>query len=246
MKKLAAVAALLLSACASSPSDTTSPDYVPPAQQPNAAREAELQTALTELLERIDVLNARVAKLESAPPPASVVVTSAPVAEAPRPKPAPAPAPVAEAAAATPQAATATQQATPPPQLALVGAKIADDYRSALMLYGKNRVADSRRAFQDVFDADPSGELADNALFWIGETYFAAADYPNAMRYYRRVTTEFSDQNKAPDALFKTALSLERTGDLTLARKTLQEVIDHYPYSTPAASAKQELTRIKF
>ena len=66
------------------------------------------------------------------------------------------------------------------------------------------------------------------------------------MRYYRRVTTEFGDQNKAPDALLKTALAIERTGDLALARKTLQEVIDRYPYSTPAASAKQELKRIKF
>jgi tol-pal system protein YbgF len=114
------------------------------------------------------------------------------------------------------------------------------------MLYGKNRVADSRRAFQDVFDADPTGELADNALYWIGETYFAAGDFTNASKYYRRVTTEFADQNKAPDALYKIAVALERTGDLALARKTLQEVIERYPYSTPAASAKHELTRIKF
>src|SRR5688572_11875500 len=187
MKKLAAAALLFTTACASS-SDTTSPDYVPAAQQPGDTRVAELQTTLTELLERIDVLNARVAKLESAPAPAPppAVVASAPPA-APQPQP------------------TTAPQAPAAPQSALVGAKIADDYRNALMLYGKNRVADSRRAFQDVYDSDPSGELADNALFWIGETYFAAADYSNAMRYYRRVTTEFADQNKAPDALFKTA-----------------------------------------
>lgn len=223
MKKLAALAAILLSACASS---DAGPDYVPPAQQLGDARVAELQTALTELLERIDVLNARVAKLESAPPPAPPAVT----------------------VATTPPAPTTHNPppTTAQPQAALVGAKIAEDYRNALMLYGRNRVADSRRAFQDVFDADPSGELADNALYWIGETYFAAGDYTNAMRYYRRVTTEFSDQNKAPDALFKTALALARTGDLALARKTLQEVIERYPYSTPAASAKQELNRIKF
>lgn len=226
MKKLAVAAAILLSACAST--SDSGPDYVPPAQQPGDERVAELQTAMTELLERIDVLNARVAKLESAPPPS---------APAPSPQP---------ATTDTRSPATAAPAARVQPQAALVGAKIAEDYRNALMLYGRNRVADSRRAFQDVFDADPGGELADNALFWIGETYFAAGDYANALRYYRRVTTEFADQNKAPDALFKTALSLERTGDLSLARQTLQEVIERYPYSTPAASAKQELTRIKF
>jgi tol-pal system protein YbgF len=235
MKKLAAAALVLSAACASAP-DTTAPDYVPPAQQPGDQRVGELQTALTELMERLDVMNARIAKLESAPPPAPVIISapaSEPAAAAPA---APRPRPIPAEAAPAPQA----------PQAALVGAKIADDYRNALMLYGKNRVADSRRAFQDVFDSDPNGELADNALYWIGETYFAAGDFANAMRYYRRVTAEFADQNKAPDALFKTAIALERTGDLALARKTLQEVIDRYPYSTPAASAKQELTRIRF
>jgi TolA-binding protein len=66
------------------------------------------------------------------------------------------------------------------------------------------------------------------------------------MRCYRRVTTEFADQNKAPDALFKIALSYEKTGDLALAKQTLDEVIQKYPYSSPAASAKYELKRIKY
>jgi TolA-binding protein len=66
------------------------------------------------------------------------------------------------------------------------------------------------------------------------------------MRYYARVTSEFTDQNKAPDAMYKTAIALEKTGDLALARKTLQQVIERYPYSTSASMAKQELQRIKY
>jgi tol-pal system protein YbgF len=97
-----------------------------------------------------------------------------------------------------------------------------------------------------VFDADPTGELADNALYWIGETYFAAGNYSEAMKFYRRVTAEFAEANKAPDALFKTALSFEKTGDLGMARNTLDEVIRRYPYSSSAASAKLELKRIKY
>ena len=83
------------------------------------------------------------------------------------------------------------------------------------------------------YEADPSGDLADNALFWIGETYFAAKDYTNAVRFYQRVVSDYADQNKAPDALFKIALAQERTGDLALARRTLQQVIERYPYSSP-------------
>src|SRR5687768_1579491 len=152
MKKLAAAAAFLLTAaCASTSSDgDLTPDYVPPAQQANDTRVAELQTSLTELLERLDVLNDRIARLESAPVPSSSAAAAAPAPEILAPAPRRVAIPAAEPAAAQPDAQ---------PQRALVGAKVAESYRNALMLYGKNRVADSRRAFQDVFDSDPTGEL---------------------------------------------------------------------------------------
>jgi tol-pal system protein YbgF len=243
MRALAASAALvLLAACATTSDDgpVTSP---PPAAAPDP-RVGEMQTSLTELLERIDVLNDRIARLEETRPatpaqPAERSVERAAPVE--RPAPAverPAPAQTAERPAPAQPSASA--------QSALAGANLADAYRKAIMLYGRNSLAEARREFQQVFDTDPTGDLADNALFWIGETYYAANDYTNAMRYYSRVWNEFSDQNKAPDALFKTALAQEKTGDLALAKKTLQQVIARYPYSSPASTAKQELQRIKY
>jgi tol-pal system protein YbgF len=200
-------------------------------------RVGELQTALTELLERIDVLNERMARLEeerTAPPPPQQTVSrpSAPLQEFP------------QQPAQRPAAPAPAEQS--PQQNPLASAKLADDYRKAIMSYGRGSYGEARQAFQAVFDSDPSGNLADNALFWIGETYFAARDYNNAMRYYARVTSEFADQNKAPDAMYKTAVAQEKTGDLALARKTLQQVIERYPYSTSASMAKQELQRIRY
>lgn len=229
-----AVALLLAAACAS----TSEPD-LPPTVMPGAATDArlsELQTQLTELLERIDVLNHRIAQLEE-----TGAAAEAPAVAAAQPAQSPAPRPVA---AATPvRTGVATQ---PPTQRAVVGAQIAEEYRQAIIMFGRGRHADARRAFEAVFEADPSGDLADNALFWIGETYFATKDYTNAVRNYMRVVNDYSTQNKAPDALFKTAIVQVRTGDLALARRTLQQVIDRYPYSSTASSAKSELERIRF
>jgi len=229
-KKLAAAGLLLLTAaCASTDGgDGPEPVIVPQASPAPDPRVGELQTQLTELLERIDVLNHRIARLEEGAPAAPPVQVAAAPASAPAPRTQPAPAQSA------------------PTQAALVTAKIAGDYRNALVLYGQSRLADARRAFQEVFEADQQGDLADNALFWIGETYFAAKDYVNAMRYYGRVTADYADQNKAPDAMLKTALAQEKTGDLALARRTLQQVIERYPYSSSASTAKQELQRIKY
>lgn len=241
----ALVAAVLLlgafaGGCASGRKDA---DDLPPVPIPQAEKEAlnppptvsearlaELQTQLTELLERLDVLNARIAKLESGGQ------ALMPVPPAPAPTPVPVP-PPAQGQARVPVVHSDSSTKF---------ADIADAYRNALTLFGKGRHAEARAAFQRVFDADPTGELADNALFWIGETYFAAGDYSNAMRYYERVTKEYADQNKAPDALLKMGLTYVKTGDLAMARRTFEDVIKKYPYSTPAASAKYELKRIKY
>jgi tol-pal system protein YbgF len=246
MRLAAALAAVVvLAGCAS----RKGADDLPPVPIPQAEKEAinptptasearfnELQTQLTELLERLDVLNARIARLETAPMPAAAPVPG-PVVHTPAPvvhttAPAPAPVPVTAAPAAV---TSSTKQAD-----------IADSYRNALMLFGRGKHAESRAAFEHVYEEDPNGELADNALYWIGETYFAAGEYSNAMRYYARVTKEYADQNKAPDALFKMGLAYVKTGDLAMARRTFEECIAKYPYSTPAASAKFELKRIKY
>jgi tol-pal system protein YbgF len=248
MKRYVAAIVLLLSmtACATQHAgENEPPSLVPPADvavPTNPATEArlvELQTSMTELLERMDVLNARIARLESSSqneprvvqtPARAVEPAPVPHAIEPAPTVVPAPAPARPASVSGP----------------LQSAAIADSYRGALILYGKGRMADARVALQQVFDADPAGELADNALYWIGETYYAGADYSSAMRYYERVTKEYPEQNKAPDAMFKIGLTFAKTGDLGMARKTFEEVIKHYPYSTAASSAKLELKRVRY
>ena len=226
MRHWSAAVLVLALGCASSGSDAAAPS-------PADARVAELQTSMTELLERLDVVNQRLARLEESQEEEVEPV----VALKPAPQPQPQPQRAVSAAPRTAQA---------PPSSALRGADLAEQYRSAIVLYGARRVVEARAAFQKVFDSDPSSELADNALFWMGETYFSAGDYPNAISFYQRVSQQYGDQNKAPDAVYKLALSYVKTGDLALARQTLQEVISRYPYSTPAASAKAELERIKY
>jgi len=238
-------AALLLFGCATQPKSKTE-DFVPtPLPEVGTvssdARLEQLQTSMTELLERLDVLNDRIAKLENTASPTPTTTLLPPGEGARRADEgsrtaATVTTPVEPAA----EAPAATQSA------ALRGAQLADNYRSALMLYGKGRIAESRAAFQQIFDADPSGELADNALYWIGESYFAAGDYASAMRFYGRVMKEYAEQNKAPDAMFKMGLAFERTGDLAMARQTFDDTIKRYPYSTPAASARLELKRIRY
>lgn len=236
-------AALLVGACSSSHTDNELPATIPPAEvhpQTTASdpRVADIQTSLTELLDRLDVLNARIAKLEAAqsaglqsPPPISIPLS---VAQG-QPR-----------GAGQPKADGQPKVNAQPKAAVLQDAQLADEYRRGIILVGQSKYAEARTVFQRVFDADPSGDLADNALFWVGETYFAAGNYHEAMRMYERVAKEYGDQNKAPDALYKLAIAYEKTGDLGMARRTFNDCITKYPYSSPAAAARMELKRIRY
>jgi len=184
MKHAAAIVLLIgLAACATRHVDENEPpSLVPPPDAPVAAtntatdaRLAEMQTSMTELLERIDVLNARIARLESASQ--GEPRTAAQEHVPPAVEPPPVQRVVTETVPATAAAPVPLHTASPS-RGPLQSAAIADNYRAALILFGKGRMAESRTALQQVFDADPSGDLADNALSWIGETYYAGATTP--------------------------------------------------------------------
>src|SRR5438094_2043638 len=99
MRIAAAAMVLVLAGCTSAKDVDRPPSLVPPpdpgaVNAPSAdPRIDELQTSMTELLERIDVLNARIAKLESgsvaAAAPAAVSTAEAAVATPPKPAAAP-------------------------------------------------------------------------------------------------------------------------------------------------------------
>jgi tol-pal system protein YbgF len=235
MKPIAWAALLILAAgCATSPDDAPAPQAAPRA---DAEKIAELQTSMTELLERLDVMSARLARLEEErSAPAAVPSPSRQRPSRVEPHTAP--------AADVPEGSSS--QAAVQEQSAVAGAEIAERYRQGIILMSGKKYDAARPVFERVLSDDPTGSLADNALFWLGESHFATGDYSAAIRYYSRVTSEYSDQNKAPDALFKLGLAHEKTGDLALARTTLQQVIERYPYSTPAAAAKKELDRIRY
>ena len=239
---------LLLAGCATGGGAAAAPTPLPAAAATDQHLD-DLQRSVTELADRLEVMSDRLQRLETAAESPARNATSLtprverpPVADVPAVHPA---APKSAAPPSTPQTVISSPRSTAAAHI-LGGPALEEKYRTALRLYGQGKTAEARRAFQEVFDSDPSGELADNALYWLGETFFAAGNYNNALTYYQRVVKDYSDQNKAPDALFKSGVAYEKLGDLQLARRAFEDCIARYPYSTPAASARMELKRIKY
>jgi tol-pal system protein YbgF len=99
-------------------------------------------------------------------------------------------------------------------------------------------------AFREVVTNYPNGDLAANAQFWIGESYYTKGDLESAIVAYRKVLGDWPNARKAPDAMVKLGFSLsdiKRTGE---ARSTLEEVVRKYPGTNAAQLASDRLKRL--
>lgn len=220
---LIGVAPLLLATACGSTADQE-PVVVPARPQQVVAtdpRVGELQVMVAELLDRVEVLSSRLQRVEAGAPERAAAGSSSP--------------------ANSPSRSSGAESR---PRLA--PAQVADTYRQAMEMYGKGEIDRSRATFQRVFDADPSGDLADNALYWIGETYYSTGKYGEAIAQYQKIQRDYASANKAPDAILKMGMAYARQGDLSLARRTYEMLIERYPYSTAAAAARAEIRRVAY
>ena len=100
-------------------------------------------------------------------------------------------------------------------------------------------------AFKTFLKKYPGSDLADNALYWLGESYYVTQDNANALKAFERVLAEYPDSDKAAGALLKKGYILDAMGKRSAARKTLQQVQSRYPGSSAASMAKARLKHMK-
>ncbi len=103
-------------------------------------------------------------------------------------------------------------------------------YIDALSNYQNREFLAAIDQFQMLLRNDPSHDYADNAQYWIGESYYALEDYDRAVEEFRKVLN-FTDTNKADAAQFKIGYSYINMGDKTRGFQELQRVIDLFPDS---------------
>jgi tol-pal system protein YbgF len=98
--------------------------------------------------------------------------------------------------------------------------------------------------FKSFVSAYPSSPLASNAQYWLGEAYYVTREYPSAIAAFQKVTTDWPDSRKVPDAMVKigfTQAALGKNGD---AKITLEDVVRRFPGSEAAQLASDRLKRL--
>jgi tol-pal system protein YbgF len=97
------------------------------------------------------------------------------------------------------------------------------------------------QGFQTLVREFPDADLSDNALYGVGECYFALAKFDSAGIAYARVESEYPQAEKVPAALFKLALSQDKEGKADESQKTLERLVERFPNSGEAQLARERL-----
>jgi tol-pal system protein YbgF len=118
-------------------------------------------------------------------------------------------------------------------------------YKLAKQALAQDDFETAREGYGQLLKRYPKSSQADNAQFWIGETYYLEKWYEKAILEYQKVIEKYPKGNKVPASLLKQGFAFASLGDKANTRLILTELVKKYPKSNEAQIAKQKLKRLK-
>ncbi len=115
------------------------------------------------------------------------------------------------------------------------------EYRAAVELVKSGSKDEAVAALRTFLEKYTRHEYADNAQYWLGEAFYGAKDYKNALMEFRATIETYPRGNKVPDALLKVGYCYSALGQTEKARAVLEQVVNLYPKTEPAALAAKRL-----
>lgn len=102
--------------------------------------------------------------------------------------------------------------------------------------------ASGLRSFLDKF---PGHDLADNAQYWLAESYYDRKNYSLARVEFEKVIDRYPRGNKVADALLKIGYCHLSAGDQKAGVRVLERLVSEHPRSNPAILAAQRLEELR-
>jgi tol-pal system protein YbgF len=121
----------------------------------------------------------------------------------------------------------------------------AQQYEDAYSVYKNKQYKVAREKFEAFLKAFPKDERADNAYFWIAETYYGEKDFEGAILAYETHLKKYPKSEKAPAAFYKQGLSFIEIGDKKTGSTILEQLIEQYPKTNEAGLARKQVEKIK-
>jgi tol-pal system protein YbgF len=189
-----------------------------------AGRQAALDERLTEANRRVDRLssdvqaNRELARRAAAGPPAALPA-----------------APGTEAAGTSAVPERGSADAVPDPQSL---------YNTAYADFSKGNFPLAVSGFQEYATRYPESDLADNAVYWVGECLFSQGKFAEAVEAFDRMLDKFPESDRAAAANLKKGLAFLEQNQVSQAIVQLRYVATTYPASDEARIARDKLASL--
>jgi len=156
-----------------------------------------------------------------------------------------------------PQAQAMPAPEVAPPPMASNGSLSRSESRSAVLMadreayertltrFKEGDLDGARQGFAEFLVQHPHSDLAPNARFWLGESFYGKKDFSRAIDAYDQVQLNHPASEKVPAALLKKGYAYLALKDRKKAASALKQVIDLYPRSPEANKAMDKLNQLK-
>ena len=104
---------------------------------------------------------------------------------------------------------------------------------------------DAAEGFLAFLDKFPQSDLAGNAQYWLGESYYVTRNYDIALEAFHGLLERYPDSNKVADAWLKIGYKHYELKEWEKARDTLLRVKDMYPDSRLSRLADSRLRTMR-
>ncbi|WP_455387873.1 tol-pal system protein YbgF, partial [Petrachloros mirabilis] len=118
-------------------------------------------------------------------------------------------------------------------------------YERLLGLFRDGNLEEARQGFSSFLTEYPNSDLAPNARYWLGESYYGKKDYKQAIDSYDRVELDYPQSEKVPAAILKKGYAYLALKDKKRASSAFKQVVTLYPKSPEAGKAHVKLTQLK-
>lgn len=107
------------------------------------------------------------------------------------------------------------------------------------------KYADAATQFSAFVQQYPNSEYADNAQYWLGESYYVTRNYDIALEAFQKLLSNYPDSPKVADGLLKIGYTHYELKQWDQARAALIQVQEQYPDTTLARLAGSRLRSMK-
>lgn len=108
---------------------------------------------------------------------------------------------------------------------------------------GDYRVA--RRGFAKFLQKSPKDRRADEAVFWVGESFFKEKQYISSIYEYQKILKEHTKSDRMDDATFRIGESFARLGKCNEAKVFFETVVKDFKGSKFRSAAQKQLNDLK-